>query len=190
MQEDLQFKAEPERRRSDASIATPFEFRKALSFGEKGVHAPTAGRRRASLIAFINHFRVRRCSACRRPRSAGAARRRGYASGPARYPLSCTSRQRPSYRRCRDARSADPRAGACYNSGRLDFTVVGPAVNEASRIAAMCRSIDQPVLVSSAFAAAAGDAARPRLVSVGRYALRGVARPQELYTLDSTGVES
>ena len=28
---------------------------------------------------------------------------------------------------------------------RLDFTVIGPAVNEASRIAAMCRSVDQPV---------------------------------------------
>jgi adenylate cyclase len=79
--------------------------------------------------------------------------------------------------------------GNIGSAGRLDFTVVGPAVNEASRIAAMCRSIEQPVLVSSAFAAAAGDAARPRLVSVGRYALRGVARPQELYTLDSTGAE-
>jgi adenylate cyclase len=66
---------------------------------------------------------------------------------------------------------------------RLDFTVVGPAVNEASRIAAMCRSLDQQVLLSSAFAAAAG-ASRVRLVSVGRYALRGVQRPQELYTLD------
>jgi adenylate cyclase len=31
---------------------------------------------------------------------------------------------------------------------RLDFTVIGPAVNEASRIAAMCRSVDQPVLIS------------------------------------------
>ena len=30
---------------------------------------------------------------------------------------------------------------------RLDFTVIGPAVNEASRIAAMCRSVDQPVLI-------------------------------------------
>jgi adenylate cyclase len=66
---------------------------------------------------------------------------------------------------------------------RLDFTVVGPAVNEASRIAALCRSLDQPVLLSSAFAAAAGQS-RGRLVSVGRYALRGVRRPQELYTLD------
>jgi adenylate cyclase len=65
---------------------------------------------------------------------------------------------------------------------RLDFTVIGPAVNEASRIAAMCRSVDQPVLMSSAFANV-GDMRR-HLVSVGRYALRGVARPQELFTLD------
>jgi adenylate cyclase len=65
---------------------------------------------------------------------------------------------------------------------RLDFTVLGPAVNEASRIAAMCRSVDQPVLMSAAFADV-GDIKR-RLVSVGRYALRGVAHPQELFTFD------
>ena len=68
---------------------------------------------------------------------------------------------------------------------RLDFTVIGPAVNEASRIAAMCRSVDQPVLMSSAFADVGGI--NRRLVSVGRYALRGVAHPQELFTLDPDG---
>jgi adenylate cyclase len=67
---------------------------------------------------------------------------------------------------------------------RLDFTVVGPAVNEVSRIASMCRSLDQPVLTSSAFASAIGEPKR-LLVSVGRYALRGVGRPQDLFTLDS-----
>jgi adenylate cyclase len=67
---------------------------------------------------------------------------------------------------------------------RLDFTVVGPAVNEASRIAAMCRSAEQPVLLSSAFVEAAGAGARAGFVSVGRYALRGVGRAQELFTLD------
>ncbi len=67
---------------------------------------------------------------------------------------------------------------------RLDFTVVGPAVNEVSRIAAMCRSVDQPVLLSAAFAASIADERRP-FVSVGRFALRGVGKPQELYTLDS-----
>jgi len=65
---------------------------------------------------------------------------------------------------------------------RLDFTVLGPAVNEASRIAAMCRSVDQPMLLSAAFADV-GDM-KSRLVSVGRYALRGVLHPQELFTID------
>lgn len=72
--------------------------------------------------------------------------------------------------------------GNIGSQARLDFTVIGPAVNEVSRIAAMCRSIDQPVLLSQAFAAAAPDASD--FVSVGRYALRGVMRPQELFTLD------
>ncbi len=66
---------------------------------------------------------------------------------------------------------------------RLDFTALGRAVNEASRIAEMCRSLDQRVIVSSAFAEAAGNR-RTELVSLGRYALKGVARPQELFTLD------
>lgn len=73
--------------------------------------------------------------------------------------------------------------GNIGSKDRLDFTVVGPAVNEVSRIAALCRSVDQPLLVSSAFAAALGEA-KSRLVSVGRYALRGVGRPQDLYTLE------
>jgi len=73
--------------------------------------------------------------------------------------------------------------GNIGSKDRLDFTVVGPAVNEASRIAAMCRSVDQPVLVSSTFASAIGEP-KSRLVSVGRYALRGVGRPQDLFTFD------
>jgi len=66
---------------------------------------------------------------------------------------------------------------------RLDFTVLGPAVNEAARIESFCASLEQAVIVSTAFAEASGEARR-RLVSVGRYAMKGVARPQELFTLD------
>jgi len=73
--------------------------------------------------------------------------------------------------------------GNIGSTDRLDFTVIGPAVNELARIAGMSRSLDQDVILSSAFAAAAG-AGRDQLVSLGRYALRGVARPQELFTLD------
>jgi len=67
---------------------------------------------------------------------------------------------------------------------RLDFTVVGPAVNEVARIAVMCRSAERNVLLSRAFADAMAGSERGRLVSVGRYALRGIDRPQELFTLD------
>jgi adenylate cyclase len=66
---------------------------------------------------------------------------------------------------------------------RLDFTVIGPAVNEVSRIAAMCRSVDQPVLLSAAFADSIPER-RDAFASVGRFALRGVGRPQELFTVD------
>ena len=66
-------------------------------------------------------------------------------------------------------------------SDRLDFTVVGPAVNEASRIQALCRPLEHDILISSTFRKAAG--ASDRLVSLGSHALRGVREPQELFTL-------
>jgi len=72
---------------------------------------------------------------------------------------------------------------------RLDFTVLGPAVNEAARISALCRTLDQRVIVSSAFAEATGNR-RSGLVSLGRYALRGVARSQELFTIDRGAVQA
>jgi adenylate cyclase len=65
---------------------------------------------------------------------------------------------------------------------RLDFTVVGAAVNEVSRIEAMCRALDQELIASAAFAEATKGAS-DRLASLGRYVLRGVRRPQELFTL-------
>jgi adenylate cyclase len=38
--------------------------------------------------------------------------------------------------------------GNISNKERLDFTVIGPAVNEASRIAALSRSVDQSAFSS------------------------------------------
>ena len=43
---------------------------------------------------------------------------------------------------------------------------------------------EQDVLLLSGFADAMAGLERGRVVSLGRYALRGVERPQDLYTLD------
>jgi len=74
--------------------------------------------------------------------------------------------------------------GNIGSEDRLDFTVVGPAVNEVSRIASMCSSVDRELLTSSAFRAGLDAVGRGYLVSTGRFALRGIGRAQELYTLD------
>jgi adenylate cyclase len=74
--------------------------------------------------------------------------------------------------------------GNIGSEDRLDFTVVGPAVNEVSRIASMCRSVDQEFLASTAFQAGLDAAGRKHFVSTGRFALRGIGRSQDLYTLD------
>jgi adenylate cyclase len=67
---------------------------------------------------------------------------------------------------------------------RLDFTVVGPAVNEVSRIASMCASVDRELLVSSGFRDGLDSTGQVSLVSTGRFALRGIGGAQDLYTLD------
>jgi adenylate cyclase len=74
--------------------------------------------------------------------------------------------------------------GNIGSEDRLDFTVVGPAVNEVSRIASMCRSVDRELLTSQAFRTGLDAAGRNYLVSTGRFALRGIGRAQDLYTLD------
>jgi adenylate cyclase len=65
---------------------------------------------------------------------------------------------------------------------RLDFTVVGPAVNEASRIEKLCEPLGHSLLMSQSFAEAA-TSCRSRLVSVGRHRLRGVRDETELFAL-------
>jgi adenylate cyclase len=66
--------------------------------------------------------------------------------------------------------------------GRLDFTVIGPAVNEAARIEFLCKELGRNLLVSQAFAAAA-ERSRAHLISLGRHRLRGVREEAELFTL-------
>ena len=65
---------------------------------------------------------------------------------------------------------------------RLDFTVIGPAVNEAARIEVLCKELGQSLLMSATFAEAA-TANRAHLVSLGRHRLRGVREDTELFGL-------
>ncbi|MGZ5877349.1 MAG: adenylate/guanylate cyclase domain-containing protein [Bradyrhizobium sp.] len=74
--------------------------------------------------------------------------------------------------------------GNIGSEDRLDFTVVGPAVNEVSRIASMCSSVDRELLASSDFRNGLDASGRGYLVSTGRFALRGIGRAQDLFTLD------
>jgi adenylate cyclase len=66
---------------------------------------------------------------------------------------------------------------------RLDFTVIGPAVNEVARIEALCEPLGRSVLISAEFAAAAAGC-DSRLEPLGRHALRGVREPKEIFALD------
>jgi adenylate cyclase len=63
---------------------------------------------------------------------------------------------------------------------RLDFTVIGPAVNEAARIEKQCDALGRNILASERFARAA-DLCGGRLAPLGSHVLRGVAAPQTLY---------
>lgn len=74
--------------------------------------------------------------------------------------------------------------GNIGSEDRLDFTVVGPAVNEVSRIATMCNSVERDFLASSAFQAGLDAIGKKYFVSTGRFALRGIGKAQDLYTLD------
>lgn len=64
---------------------------------------------------------------------------------------------------------------------RLDFTVIGPAVNTVARVQAVCGELAEPVLATRDFARLAPT----QMVSRGLHRLRGLAEPTELFALDS-----
>jgi adenylate cyclase len=62
--------------------------------------------------------------------------------------------------------------------GRLDFTVIGPAVNQASRLEKLSAQLGRSIVTSASFAAAAPE----HLESLGFHRLRGVPELQELFS--------
>ncbi len=63
---------------------------------------------------------------------------------------------------------------------RLDFTVIGPAVNVASRLEALTKEVGAPALFSGAFVERTRCGAALR--RLGTYPLRGVGQPLDVYT--------
>jgi adenylate cyclase len=74
--------------------------------------------------------------------------------------------------------------GNIGTADRLDFTVIGPAVNEAARLEGLCKELGTPILISKSFVQAA-EGVREQLLSVGQHPLRGVREAQEVFTVYS-----
>jgi len=66
-------------------------------------------------------------------------------------------------------------------SHRLDFTVIGPAVNHAARLEKLSAAIEQPIVLSAELATllAPGEA-----VPLGRHQLRDIDAPQAVFGLN------
>ncbi len=67
--------------------------------------------------------------------------------------------------------------GNIGTSQRLDFTVIGPAVNLTARLESLAGSLGEPILVSAEIAKVLGNGVE----SIGRHTLKGMATPVEAF---------
>lgn len=67
-------------------------------------------------------------------------------------------------------------------ANRMEFTVIGPAVNEAARMEAKCGELGVDILISDDFVAALDD--RHGIRTLGEHSLKGVTRRRTLFTLE------
>ncbi|HEY9538660.1 MAG TPA: adenylate/guanylate cyclase domain-containing protein [Kiloniellaceae bacterium] len=96
-----------------------------------------------------------------------------------RTAAACKSAGKPPFRCGIALHVGDVMYGNIGAADRLDFTVIGPAVNLVSRLATLNRLLDVPLVFSTDYAAHWDGPAR----SLGRHELRGFAVAQEVFTL-------
>ena len=69
---------------------------------------------------------------------------------------------------------------------RLDFTVIGPAVNLAARLEQLTRRVGTRLVLSEEFARALGET----VVPLGEFALKGISKSQLVFGLPAAGREA
>ena len=79
-------------------------------------------------------------------------------------------------------------AGAVGGAGRLNFSVIGDAVNIAARVEAATRELDQDVLITAETAEALDEGIEVK--AVGSQSLKGVVEPIELFSIETPSRES
>ncbi len=69
--------------------------------------------------------------------------------------------------------------GNVGSTDRLDFTVMGPAVNRTARLESLTKSLNHPLLLSAEVAQLSGV----DTIDLGRHDMKGVAQPQPVFAL-------
>jgi adenylate cyclase len=67
-------------------------------------------------------------------------------------------------------------------SARLDFTVIGPAVNHAARLEKLCSAIDRQIVLSAALASLLPQG---EIISLGEHAMKDIDGRQTVYALNA-----
>ena len=143
---------------------------------------PAIEQRRGEVLKYLGDgllaiFREAKDGDCDAPERALSAARDGLASLNA---FNTDHPDRPQMRAGIALHYGEAAYGNVGSGTRLDFTVIGRDVSLASRIADLNRTLDEPLLLSAAFARELGQKVRP----LGKFRAKGFVDPVEIFRPD------